>query len=33
VSIRVAEPLGTHPGLVEALLDRISGSGGPPRRG
>ncbi len=33
VSIRVAEPLGTHPALVDALLDRISGSGGPPRRG
>jgi sirohydrochlorin ferrochelatase len=33
VSIRVAEPLGSHPALVEALLDRISGSGGPLRRG
>jgi sirohydrochlorin ferrochelatase len=33
VSIRVAEPLGAHPALVEAVLDRISRSGGPPRSG
>jgi sirohydrochlorin ferrochelatase len=33
VSIRVAAPLGAHPALVEAVLDRLSGSGDPPRRG
>jgi sirohydrochlorin ferrochelatase len=33
VSIRVAPPLGAHPALVEALLDRISEGGGPRRRG
>ena len=33
VSIRVAEPLGAHPALVEAVLDRVSRSGGPRRSG
>jgi sirohydrochlorin ferrochelatase len=33
VSVRVAPPLGAHPALVDALLDRLSGSGDPPRRG
>jgi sirohydrochlorin ferrochelatase len=33
VSVRVAEPLGAHPALVEAVLDRLSGSGDRPRRG
>ena len=33
VSIRVAPPLGAHPALVDAVLDRLSGSGDPPRRG
>lgn len=33
VSIRVAEPLGAHPALVEAVLDRVSESAGPPRSG
>lgn len=33
VTVRVAEPVGTHPGVVEALLDRVDeavlGTGGP----
>ena len=33
VSIRVGEPLGAHPALVDAVLDRVSAGGGPPRRG
>jgi len=33
VSIRVASPLGPHPALVDAVLDRLSESAGPPRRG
>jgi sirohydrochlorin ferrochelatase len=33
VSIRVAAPLGAHPGLVEAVLERVSEGGDPPRRG
>jgi sirohydrochlorin ferrochelatase len=33
VSIRVREPLGAHPALVEAVLDRISEAEGPRRRG
>jgi sirohydrochlorin ferrochelatase len=33
VSIRVAPPLGAHPALVDALLDRISEGGGPRRKG
>lgn len=33
VSIRVAEPLGAHAALVDAVLDRISESGGRPRSG
>jgi sirohydrochlorin ferrochelatase len=33
VSVRVAEPLGAHPALVEAVLDRLSGSGDRSRRG
>jgi sirohydrochlorin ferrochelatase len=33
VPVRVAPPLGAHPALVEALLDRISEGGGPRRRG
>lgn len=33
VSIRVAAPLGAHPALVDAVLDRVSEGGGPPRRG
>jgi sirohydrochlorin ferrochelatase len=32
VSIRVGEPLGAHPALVDAVLDRLSAGGGPPRR-
>jgi sirohydrochlorin ferrochelatase len=33
VSVRVAEPLGAHPAVVDALLDRLSAGGGPPRSG
>ena len=33
VSIRVGAPLGAHPALVDALLDRLSEGGGPPRSG
>jgi sirohydrochlorin ferrochelatase len=32
VSVRCAAPLGAHAGVVSALLDRLSESGGPPRR-
>ena len=28
VEIRVAEPLGLHPGLIDAVVDRINESGG-----
>ena len=31
--VRVAPPLGAHPALVDAVLDRLSGSGDPPRSG
>jgi sirohydrochlorin ferrochelatase len=33
VSIRVGEPLGAHPALVDAVLDRVSAGAGPLRRG
>jgi sirohydrochlorin ferrochelatase len=33
VEVRCAEPIGAHPALVEALLDRLSGNGGPRRSG
>ena len=33
VSVRVAPPLGAHPALVDAVLERLSESGDPPRRG
>jgi sirohydrochlorin ferrochelatase len=33
VSIALGEPLGAHPALVDALLDRISAGAGPPRSG
>lgn len=33
VSIRVAEPLGAHPALVDAVLERVSRSAGPRRSG
>ena len=33
VSIRVAPPLGAHPALVDAVLERLSESGDPLRRG
>lgn len=33
LSVRVAPPLGAHPGVVEAALERLSGSGGPRRSG
>lgn len=33
VSICVGEPLGAHPLLVEAVLDRVRRAGGPPRTG
>jgi len=31
VSVRVGEPLGAHPRVVDAVLDRISGARGPSR--
>jgi sirohydrochlorin ferrochelatase len=33
VSIRVGEPLGAHPALVDAVLDRVSRGAGRPRTG
>jgi sirohydrochlorin ferrochelatase len=33
VSIRVADPLGAHPALVDAVLERVSRSGDPRRSG
>jgi sirohydrochlorin ferrochelatase len=33
VTIAVAQPLGAHPGLVDAVLARVSESEGPPRSG
>ncbi len=33
VTVRVAEPLGVHPGVVDALVDRVSAGGDPSRSG
>ena len=33
VTVRVTPPLGLHPGLVDAVLDRVSEGAGPSRSG